>query len=214
MRISGTKVMALPIRYVLITAVGLAAASCSGEGEPVQVPTQASSPPVASSPNPATRVARFLPRERCLVKDRRVQPPALQIDAPAINLASPRQAAVVTESAEDAEGFVPGGSNDHPGFAPVGPFGPDRLLMRDNTREVAGSNDYFSWRPGGQPEFAWAVGEDLQEIVAEGTSSTKLATVQEGFVAPMAEWKLLLRDAEAGTACSFQRAIQPVTLAK
>jgi hypothetical protein len=72
--------------------------------------------------------------------------------------------------------------------------------MRENTKETEGANGYFSWRPGEQPQFEWAVTEDLQEIVAEG-SGFKLATVQEGFVAPMAEWKVLLREFGGGGAC-------------
>lgn len=69
--------------------------------------------------------------------------------------------------------------------------------MRSN--EVRGQpTQYWAWMPGDEPSVVWTVPKDLQDIPAEGLG-VKLVTVRQGFVAPLADWKLIVRD-DAGSA--------------
>ena len=116
-----------------------------------------------------------------------------------LDLSAPVQAKIHTDTAGDADGWLPGGSHDHPGYSPVGAFGDGGLLLHDNQTRGE-DNHYFSWHPGDAPQPVWAVAEDLQDIPAEGTGSN-VVTVRHGFAAPFAVWRLIVHNDNAGGGC-------------
>lgn len=125
-------------------------------------------------------------------------PGASPASAP-LDFSSPGQAAVEVSRSEQASGSVAGGSRDHDGYSPVGPLGAGSLLMRSN--EVRGQpTQYWAWMPGVAPSMAWTVPNEVQDIPAEGLGD-KIVAVRQGFVAPLADWKLIVRNLDGSHPC-------------
>ncbi len=195
-------VMALFTKSVAIVAALLVFASCGGDKGRGVDGDRTPNPGSSVSQGPSPLAVRDDPQSNCPIE--LVDPTkASSIESPALALGAPIQAKVVTNSADDAQGWVPGGSFDHQGFAPVGPYGAARLLVHDNQTRGR-DNAYFSWQPGTEPTPVWAIREELQDIAAEGIGS-KIVTVRHGFEAPMAEWQLIVRAPDGSGGCVLAR---------
>ncbi|MEX0784893.1 MAG: hypothetical protein WD557_19840 [Dehalococcoidia bacterium] len=84
-------------------------------------------------------------------------------------------------------------------LAPVG--GVDDTLFLRERRELGELTTYYSWRPGAsEPSAEWSLPYERQDLV-EGKAGGKLVVVRYGHMAPLADWELILKDAQTGENC-------------